>query len=608
MAPSEKISRSHLHLAPGVNKNASDANDSAIDSDDECRDGEALLARVPSRASSADVSLVGSYRRPSFAFGQSRPTCVPTSPLPTSVKALTETERETMLEQERELLKDAAGIRDYGSVGMSAAPARIKQPSESSSITPAMVDESTSLLRASTEARWEDAVDAGIIHTTYWREVKVVAKSAPQLYVTFALQYSLTIASIFAAGRLGKDELAGVSLGSMTATITGYAIYQGLTTALDTLCSQAYGAGNKTLVGLHLQRMIFFLMVVSVPIVLLWEFSEPILNALVPEPELVAFASLYLRILALGVPGYAMFEAGKRFVQAQGLFMASTYVLLICAPSNAILNYMLVQRFGYIGAPIAVVITDWLMVLLLALYVRFVKGSECWGGFSRKALYNWSPMIRLAVPGLIMLEAEWLAFEILTLMASYWSTAHVAAQSVLSTTASLTFQLPFALSVAVSTRVANLLGATLGDSAKTTAQLGLMLAAGVGLFNCVLVMATRHQVVRLFSDDPEVIALFVKTIPLGAVFQLFDAIGTCTAGLLRGQGRQHLGSYINLTAYYVLALPLSLFAGFVLNLELLGLWSGVALALFFIAVVEVVIILRTDWNQVVDEAKERVDS
>jgi MATE family multidrug resistance protein len=64
-------------------------------------------------------------------------------------------------------------------------------------------------------------------------------------------------------------------------------------------------------------------MVVSVPIIALWEFSEPILNALVPEPELVAFASLYLRILALGVPGYAMFEAGKRYVQAQGNYSHS---------------------------------------------------------------------------------------------------------------------------------------------------------------------------------------------------------------------------------------------------------------------------------------------
>lgn len=134
------------------------------------------------------------------------------------------------------------------------------------------------------------------------------------------------------------------------------------------------------------------------------------------------------------------------------------------------------------------------------------------------------------------IEAEWLAFEILTLMASHWGTAHVAAQSVLSTTSSMTFQLPFALSVAVSTRVANLLGATLGNSAKTAAQLGMMVAMGVGIINFLLVMSLRYQVVRWFSNDPEVIALYVKTVPLGAVFQLFDAIGVATAGLLRGQG------------------------------------------------------------------------
>jgi MATE family multidrug resistance protein len=135
-----------------------------------------------------------------------------------------------------------------------------------------------------------------------------------------------------------------------------------------------------------------------------------------------------------------------------------------------------------------------------------------------------------------MLESEWLAFEILTLLASYFSTAHVAAQSVLSTTGSLTFQLPFAISVATSTRLANFLGATLGDAAKTTAKLGILVSVGVGLFNFCLIMLVRNHVVRWFSDDPEVIALYLKTIPLAAVLQFSDAVGAVTAGMLRGQG------------------------------------------------------------------------
>jgi MATE family multidrug resistance protein len=79
-------------------------------------------------------------------------------------------------------------------------------------------------------------------------------------------------------------------------------------------------------------------------------------------------------------------------------------------------------------------------------------------------------MIKLALPGLLMVEAEFLAFEILTLASSYFGTTHLAAQSILSTLTALTFQIPFPISIAASTRVANLIGATLSDAAKTSAK------------------------------------------------------------------------------------------------------------------------------------------
>tara|TARA_R110002060_G_scaffold26981_3_gene36633 strand:+ start:882 stop:1175 length:294 start_codon:yes stop_codon:yes gene_type:complete len=79
-------------------------------------------------------------------------------------------------------------------------------------------------------------------------------------------------------------------------------------------------------------------------------------------------------------------------------------------------------------------------------------------------------MIKLALPGLLMVEAEYLAFEILTLAASYFGTTHLAAQSVLSTITAMTFQIPFSTSIAASTRIANLIGATLSDAAKTSAK------------------------------------------------------------------------------------------------------------------------------------------
>ena len=79
-------------------------------------------------------------------------------------------------------------------------------------------------------------------------------------------------------------------------------------------------------------------------------------------------------------------------------------------------------------------------------------------------------MIRLAVPGMIMIEAEYLAFEILTLASSRFGPEALAAQSILATLASVTYQLPFSLSIASSTRIANLIGANLVSAAITSSQ------------------------------------------------------------------------------------------------------------------------------------------
>jgi MATE family multidrug resistance protein len=319
--------------------------------------------------------------------------------------------------------------------------------------------------------QWDAAVAAGQIKTTWQREAKTIAVYSRSLIVTFLLQYSLNVTSIFAVGRLGTLELGAVSLATMTANITCYAPVQGLATSLDTLCAQAFGSGHKHLVGLQLQRMTYFLLLLLLPVSVVWLHAEPILASMI-DKDSAALAASYLRIALLGTPAYAAFEGGKRFVQAQGLFHATTYVLLVAAPTNMLLNWLFVWKFGwgFVGAPTAVAITQNMLPVLLFLYVWKIDGSQAWGGFRKSALKNWGPMIRLALPGMIMVVAEWFAFEILTLASGRMGVEFLAAQSVLVTVTSTTFQIPFPLSIAGSTRLANLIGAKLVDAAKTSAK------------------------------------------------------------------------------------------------------------------------------------------
>lgn len=137
--------------------------------------------------------------------------------------------------------------------------------------------------------------------------------------------------------------------------------------------------------------MTYFLWLLGIPIAVLFWVSGDILRHIVPEPRSAELAGLYLRIAILGIPGYGAFEGGKRFVQSQGLFIATTVVLLIAAPINAFINWLLVWHFelGFIGAPIAVAFTQNLMPILLMVYVVFVDGSQCWGGLSKRSLANW---------------------------------------------------------------------------------------------------------------------------------------------------------------------------------------------------------------------------
>ena len=338
---------------------------------------EETLSSV-TRRNSMGTSMVGSYRRPSFTMAGSRAT-VGTG-LFGSNQTPTKRDRREARREERSLLRDnniippkhpqaREGSKTIGRqvsrhlsiphIGIPGGDRKVMSPGEEAVDDSAAEGDSgfpdtTPLLGDPTlpyggqdtptnlDQKWEEAVLEGRIKTTWQREAKVLGHYSGPLVLTFLLQYSLTVASIFTVGHLGKVELAAVSLASMTANITGYAVYQGLATSLDTLCAQAYGSGRKKLVGLQTQRMVYFLWSISIPIGIIWLCAETILMKIVPEKDVAIFAGVYLRIVLVGAPGYATFEAAKRYLQAQGIFYASLYVLLICAPLNAFMNWLFV--------------------------------------------------------------------------------------------------------------------------------------------------------------------------------------------------------------------------------------------------------------------------
>ncbi|KAI5463300.1 tyrosyl-DNA phosphodiesterase-domain-containing protein [Mariannaea sp. PMI_226] len=570
----------------------------------ECSDDDFDETAIDDASEAEFEGVPPMYRRPSgVVYGSSRPVL---NPQTYDEPAMTPLERKQSRQAEASLLRDNHVLppkhshhpdtiwyrfrRRFFSTKVPRSqdeerPAIVVQPPQSPTETSPLLSSSDTTASDSSirhlDETWGNAVAEHKIRTTWQRETKTITSYSAPLIVTFLLQYSINVTSIFAVGRIGKLELGAVSLANMSAAITFMAPFQGLATSLDTLCAQAYGSGHKHLVGLQFQRMTCFLMCLSVPVAVIWFYAENILYHVIPEPESARLAGLYLRVMIFSIPGFVLFECGKRFTQAQGLFHATTCVLLIVAPVNVFLSWFFVWHlnYGFVGAPIAIAITENLLPVFLFLYVRFINGYQCWGGFSRRALSNWWVMIRLALPGMIMVEAEWLAFEIMTLMASRFGTEYLAAQSVLATATSISFQIPFPVSIAASTRIANLIGAGLVDAAKTTGVVTFIAVAILGLFNLAIFVVFRYHIPLLFTKDPEVIELVAVVMPLVAVMQVFDGLSAGAGGILRGIGKQTMGGPANLFAYYVVSLPCSIALAFGLDWRLTGLWLGCTIGL-----------------------------
>ena len=457
-----------------------------------------------------------------------------------------------------------------------------------------------------------------------FKEFMILLKGSIPVVLAYTLQNSLQTVSVLIVGRLSPQDLATAAFAYMFAFATGWLIALGGTTALDTLASSTFTASkNPHDIGLLLQRAFILLGLFYVPVAILWAFSEPLFIALGEDEQLSRDSRKFLCCLIPGGLGYIYFEAMKKFLQAQGkilrpdlgpclhiaeIMRPGTYVLLITAPINAGLNYLLIYTFkmGLLGAPVATGITFWLSFFLLLAYARFIRGWEAWGGWSRKCLNNSGTFARIAALGIVHVGTEWWAFEIVAIVAGRLGTIPLAAQSVIMTSDQVMNTIPFGVGVAASARVGNLLGAKDAKGAARAANTAAWLSMILGAVVLTILMGTKEKFAILFNDDPDVVKLTAEVLPFVALFQIADGLNGSCGGSLRGMGKQHVGAAINIVSYYCIALPSGIYLAFH-GWGLKGLWIGQCIALYLVGIVEWVFVAFSDWNYQVKKAYERMD-
>lgn len=105
----------------------------------------------------------------------------------------------------------------------------------------------------------------------------------------------------------------------MLCNVTGFSIGVGMSSALNTLCSQAFTASmDMHALGKHLQRGIVVNFMLAIPISFLWFYTENVLLFLGQDEEVSQISGVICRWMVPGLFASFLNSCLQRYLQAQG--------------------------------------------------------------------------------------------------------------------------------------------------------------------------------------------------------------------------------------------------------------------------------------------------
>jgi MATE family multidrug resistance protein len=128
-------------------------------------------------------------------------------------------------------------------------------------------------------------------------------------------------------------------------------------------------------------------------------------------------------------------------------------------------------------------------------------------------------------------------------------------------------------------RVGHAVGARDPKRASAAGWTAILLAAAFMLVAALTFVIVPRQLIGLFSNDVNVLAVGTSLLFLAAIFQLFDGIQGVITGTLRGIGDTRTPMVVNLIAHWLIGLPTGYLLCFVVGWGVYGLWVGLSLGL-----------------------------
>ncbi|KAG5556140.1 hypothetical protein RHGRI_006682 [Rhododendron griersonianum] len=444
-----------------------------------------------------------------------------------------------------------------------------------------------------------------------WSEAKKMWVVAGPAMFTRMSTFGTNVISQAFVGHIGATELAAYSLVStvfLSESLTFEPVKRqgtyselGMSSALATLCGQAYGANQYDMLGVYLQRSWIVLFTCSLFLVPVFCLTSPILIALGQDEAIAEVAGVialwFIPVLFSFVPSFTC----QQFLQIQSKNMIISYLAFFSVSIHVLLSWLLVVRYklGIPGAMMSTILAYWIPNLGQLSFVICGGCRETWKGFSFLAFKDLWPIVKLSLSSGAMLCLELWYNTVLILLTGYMENAEVAidALSICLNISGWEMMISLGFLAAASVRVSNELGRGDSKAAKFSIVNTVLTSLAIGFVLFIFFLFFRGHLAYLFTDSSEVAAAVADLSPLLACSILMNSVQPVLSGVAVGAGWQSIVAYVNIACYYLVGVPVGAVLGYVFDLQVKGVWIGMLFGTFVQTIVLIIITCKTDWDQ-----------
>lgn len=272
-------------------------------------------------------------------------------------------------------------------------------------------------------------------------------------------------------------------------------------------------------------------------------------------------------------------------------------------------NFWLSKAKGLEGISIAVSISDFVVAILLGLYVLVAEqrkgGNWKEGGWFEQRRSEWVRLIKLSGPCCLTTCLEWWCYEILVLLTGRLPNAKqsVGVLAIVLNFDYLLFSVMLSLSTCSSIRVSNELGARRPEIARRSAYVSLFISVLSGFVGGSVMALARGVWGPLYSRDEGIVRCVKRMMVLMAIVEVVNFPLAVCGGVVRGTARPWLGMYANVVGFYLVALPLGVVLAFKMKMGLAGLLMGFLGGVVACLVMVLVFVMRMNWDDETERAQ-----